>query len=181
MSIEFNISNSNIIEGVKVVRPSVSSDTRGTIWTSFLKNELDQLLPKDFIFKHDKFSESKNNVLRGIHGDKKTWKLVTSVYGEIYQVVVDCRKESPSYSKWEAFTINKSQQSMILLPPGVGNAYCVTSEFSVYHYKLAYPGGYNDIENQFTFAWNDKDFNIKWPVSDPILSERDSLDRISYK
>lgn len=175
MKINFDISESKTIKGVKIIRPSISSDQRGTIWTSFLKDELDRLLPKELMFRHDKFSESKQNVLRGIHGDKATWKLVTSVFGEIYQVVIDCRKESKTYLKWEGFTINKHQQILVLVPPGVGNAYYILSKKAVYHYKLAYLEGYNDIENQFTFAWNDARFNIEWPTYDPILSERDSL------
>jgi len=179
MTFDFKIEESKIVDGVKVITPSLTTDTRGTIWTSFLKDELDQLLPEDLVFKHDKFSESRYNVLRGIHGDEKTWKLVTSVYGEIYQVVVDCREESKTYCSWEAFTINKHNQCSILIPPGIGNAFYVNSESAVYHYKLSYCDGYNDTENQFTLAWDDKKYNIKWPTKDPILSERDSLERLA--
>ena len=179
MSIEFQISNSEVVRGVKIIRPSVSEDTRGTVWTSYLESNLDKLLPDNLSFKHDKFSESKGNVLRGIHGDAKTWKLVTSVFGEIYQVAVDCRKDSKTYGNWESFIINKKCQNLILIPPGVGNAYYVKTEFAVYHYKLAYLDEYNDAEDQFTFPWNDNKFNVDWPCKDPILSERDSLRRAS--
>lgn len=179
MSIQFKITNSEVIRGVKIVRPSVSEDTRGTIWTSYLEDDLNNILPNNLSFKHDKFSESKRNVLRGIHGDVKTWKLVTSVYGEIYQVAIDCRKDSNTYGKWQSFTINKTKQNLILIPPGVGNAYYVKSKFAVYHYKLAYLESYNDVDNQFTMAWNNNLFNIQWPCDNPILSERDSLNRIT--
>jgi dTDP-4-dehydrorhamnose 3,5-epimerase len=175
MSIEFNITTSNIISDVKIIQPSVSLDKRGTIWTSYLSSEIDKLTPNNIGFIHDKFSESKKNVLRGIHGDEKTWKLVTSVYGEIYQVVVDYRESSPTYLKWDSFTINKENQKLILIPPGVGNAYYVTSDNALYHYKLAYLDEYNDVDSQFTLAWNDDRFGIKWPTNSPILSERDFL------
>jgi dTDP-4-dehydrorhamnose 3,5-epimerase len=173
MSIEFKIKKSERIDGVMIIEPSVSSDSRGTLWTSY--RDIDNILPNSLKFVHDKFSESKKNVLRGIHGDDKTWKLVTSVYGEIYQVVVDNRKSSPTYMQWEKFIINKDHQSLILVPPGVGNAYYVLSEHAVYHYKLSYVGKYNDVNKQFTLRWDDVNLNIDWPIDTPILSSRDSI------
>jgi dTDP-4-dehydrorhamnose 3,5-epimerase len=112
-------------------------------------------------------------VLRGIHGDEQSWKLVTCVYGEIHQVVIDCREDSPTYLKWEKFIINKNNQLSILIPPNMGNSYFVTSEVSVYHYKLAYNGDYIDAEKQFTIKWNDPRLNIDWPNRHPILQDRD--------
>ena len=173
MSIDFKIEDSKIIEGVKIITPSISSDRRGNIWTSFLKDEIDKLLPNNLVFKHDKFSESKYNVLRGIHGDHKSWKLVTCVFGEIIQVVVDCRKDSPTYMKYEKFIINKDEQKLILIPPGLGNSYYANSNDVVYHYKLAYNGEYIDADEQFTLSWDDKNVNIDWGIKNPILSDRD--------
>ena len=173
MSINFIIEESKKINNVWIIRPIVAQDTRGNIWTSFLKDEFENLLPGDLYFKHDKFSESKNNVLRGIHGDEKSWKLVTCVYGEIHQVVVDCRKNSATYLKWQKFIINSQNQQLILIPPNMGNSYYVSSENAVYHYKLAYDGEYIDAESQFSIKWNDERINIDWPTNNPILSGRD--------
>ena len=171
---EFDIQESKKIRGVYIVAPSISSDLRGNIWTSFLKDEIEKLLPKDLFFKHDKFSRSCKNVLRGIHGDHKSWKYVTCVYGDIMQVVVDCREDSPTYLQWESFDINKDNQKMILIPPNMGNAYYVRSQEVVYHYKYAYEGEYLDVKDQFTFAWNDERIGVKWPFTGkPILSSRD--------
>ena len=175
MSIDFKISYSNKLEEIAIISPSISTDERGTIWTSYLRDQLDSLIPDHLYFKHEKFSESKNNVLRGIHGDDKSWKLVTSVYGQIEQVVVDCRKTSGSYGQWDKFIITNNNQLLILIPPGFGNAYYVMSDKAVYHYKLAYEGGYNDVENQFTYPWNEPDFKINWSADRPILSSRDNL------
>ena len=75
MSFEFIVSNSSKLPEVKIIQPTLFEDFRGTMWTSFLDTELSYLLPKGLNFIHDKFSESKKNVLRGIHGDNKTWKL----------------------------------------------------------------------------------------------------------
>ena len=174
MSIEFDIQESVVIRGVYILMPSISEDTRGNIWTSFLKDEVEELLPDDLYFKHDKFSTSKYNVLRGIHGDTKSWKLVTCVFGEIQQVVVDMRKKSPTYKQWQSFTISKNNQQLILIPPSMGNAYYVKSSEAVYHYKLAYDGNYIDAEEQFSVSWNDDSISIKWVSDNPILSNRDA-------
>lgn len=173
MSINFSIKESKKIKGVWIITPSISRDLRGNIWTSFQKEEVEKLLPQGLFFKHDKFSESKYNVLRGIHGDEKSWKLVTCVYGEIIQVVVDCRKESPTYLKWEEFTINSENQILVLIPPNMGNSYYVCSEKAVYHYKLAYEGEYINADKQFSLKWNDPRIGIKWPTKNPILQKRD--------
>jgi dTDP-4-dehydrorhamnose 3,5-epimerase len=174
MNIEFDIKESDKIGGVYILTPSISTDLRGNIWTSFTKNEVEKLLPSNLNFTHDKFSTSKYNVLRGIHGDHKSWKLVTCVYGEIQQVVVDMRKESPTYKQWQDFIINGSNQQLILIPPNMGNGYCVRSKNAVYHYKLAYNGDYIDADEQFSLSWDDEDFDIKWLTDAPILSNRDA-------
>ena len=75
MSFDFEIADSKLIAGVKIITPSVHSESRGAIWTSF-NSQLHSLLPLDLSFQHDKFSSSRKNVLRGIHGDNKSWKLV---------------------------------------------------------------------------------------------------------
>jgi len=174
VAINFEITESKKIKGIWIIKPSIVVDNRGNIWTSFLKNEIEKLLPDDLYFKHDKFSQSKMNVLRGIHGDEKSWKLVTCIYGSIQQVVVDCRKESVTYNKYESFDINKRNQISVLIPPRLGNAYYVNSDQAVYHYKLAYDGDYIDADEQFSYRWNDPLFNIKWPTNNPILSIRDA-------
>ena len=63
----------------------------------------------------------------------------------------------------------------LLIPPGIGNGYFVQSNESIYHYKLAYEGFYNDSNQQFSYRWNDKNLGVNWPVKKPILSERDAL------
>ena len=173
MSIGFDVQESTEIAAVYILTPSISEDLRGNIWTSFVKNKVENLLPNNLYFKHDKFSTSKRNVLRGIHGDTKSWKLVTCVYGEVQQVIVDLREDSPTYLKWQDFIINSNNQQLILIPPYMGNAYYVTSEHAVYHYKLAYNGDYIDADDQLSIKWNDEKINIKWLSNSPVLSARD--------
>jgi len=170
---DFEVIASKVIPDIIVIKPSVFYDLRGDIYTSYHKEIYEQLIGKSLDFVHDKFAESKYNVLRGLHGDNKTWKLVSCVSGEIYEVVVDMRPESPTYMKWDAWTLSSDDYRQVLIPPNFVNGYYVKSPKAVFHYKLAYEGEYIDAGEQMTFAWNDKKFNIDWPVTDPILQDRD--------
>jgi dTDP-4-dehydrorhamnose 3,5-epimerase len=174
VTIKFSVIESAVLPGVKIITPSIFEESRGSIWTSYLTDSLGSLLPGELSFKHDKFSQSKANVLRGIHGDNKSWKLVSCIHGQIKQVVVDMRDSSKTYLQWESFDLGTQDRSMILIPPGMGNAFYVSSTSAIYHYKLAYSGDYIDADEQFTVSWNDPRINIKWPTNDPILSERDA-------
>ena len=173
MSIQFNVTDSTRIRGIKIITPTAFEDSRGAIWTSYITHELDALLPENLLFKHDKFSVSNNNVLRGIHGDHKSWKLVSCLSGLIFQVVVDIRDNSDTFLKSETFQLGGNNRQMVLIPPGLGNAFYVKSDYATYHYKLAYDGEYVDASDQFTVAWNDPRLNIVWPTTAPILSCRD--------
>ncbi|WP_424984246.1 dTDP-4-dehydrorhamnose 3,5-epimerase family protein [Maritalea sp. S77] len=173
MTIQFDVTDSHIITGAKIFRPSKFEEERGNIWTSYLATEIDNHLPSNLTFLHDKFSTSNFNVLRGIHGDEKTWKLATCVFGEILQVLVDLRQDSASFGKWEKIEIDRKSPASVLIPPGVGNAYYVKSENAVYHYKLAYDGAYLDAQDQFSVAWDDASIGIDWGPISPILSNRD--------
>ena len=173
MSIEFSFVDSQKLSGVKIISPSFFKEPRGSIWSSFQSEAIDSLIPGNLVFKHDKFSTSYKNVLRGIHGDNKSWKMVSCVQGSIMQVVVDMREKSDTYLAWEVFDLGDNNHSSILIPPGMGNAFYVNSNVATYHYKLAYEGGYIDYEDQFTIPWNDPRININWPSDNPILSDRD--------
>jgi dTDP-4-dehydrorhamnose 3,5-epimerase len=173
VGIDFTVELSEKISGLKIINPSSYVENRGEIWTSYSTSQIGALLPDGLSFKHDKFSISKYSVLRGIHGDHKSWKLVSCVAGEILQVVVDMREDSSTYLQHQCFELGSNNHQMVLIPPGLGNAFFVKSEFATYHYKLAYKGDYVDAGDQFTVAWDDSRINIDWPSNEPILSERD--------
>ena len=175
MSIKFDIQESKILKGVFLITPNKFKDLRGEIWTAFTSENIDGLLPEGLCFKHDKFITSKKDVIRGIHGDSKTYKLATCLYGEVLQVVVDCNPSSPTYLKHEKFVISPQNQLIVLVPKGFGNAHLVRSEEAVYYYKCAYEGAYMDADAQFTYAWNDERIGVEWGIDTPILSERDTL------
>jgi dTDP-4-dehydrorhamnose 3,5-epimerase len=156
---------------VKKISGSTFKDHRGIIWTSWEKN---QKKLKRLKFNHDKFSLSKKYVLRGIHWDKKTWKLISCVYGKFFFVVVNCNEKSNNYLNYKTHILESSKNIQILVPPYYGNAMLCLSKECIIHYKLSYPGKYNDIKNQYSIKWNDPRLKIKWPkMKKKLLSVRD--------
>ena len=143
-------------------------DRRGYYWTSWKKGLINKIK-----FKHDKFSFSKKNVLRGLHGDNKTWKLVSCPYGKFILVVVNCKKKSKNYLKWKSWTLSHDNGVQILIPPNYANGHLCISDKCLFHYKLSYKGAYVDQRNQFSLRWNDPKLKIDWGIKKPILSDRD--------
>ena len=165
------ITQSKIISGVYTIEDARFTDSRGTIWTSYLRSNFKKIVPVEF--NHDKFTASKQNVLRGIHYDTKAWKIVSCVQGKIFQVCVDLRKKSPTYMKWQSWQLNGNINKQVLMPPMVANAWLVTSKGGIYHYKWGYKGKYPDAQQQGTIAWDDARIGVKWPIKKPKLSKRD--------
>ena len=157
------------IDGVKIFEPDVFTDFRGDLWTTWKKDEF----PIDLDFNHDKVSTSRKDVLRGIHGDFKSFKLITCLYGQMFFILVDNRKDSKTYLQWNSMILDDRKRKLVLIPPGIGNAFLVLSDYSIFSYKWSYNGEYPDIEDQFTIKWNDKRLNINWPIVNPILQKRD--------
>lgn len=125
----------------------------------------------DLKFVQDDISISTKHVLRGIHGDDVTWKLISCHYGKFCLVVVNCDRDSKEFGRWQSFVLSDKNRQQVLVPPNYGNAHLVLSEMAIFHYKQT---TYYNRRKQFTYVWNDPKFNIWWPISNPILSKRDS-------
>ncbi|MEZ7812674.1 MAG: dTDP-4-dehydrorhamnose 3,5-epimerase family protein [Paracoccaceae bacterium] len=173
MSFEIEVTKSAHISGAKIISFSSHRDERGSLFSLFDKALTELILPTGLEFGHVKFAINNKKTLRGIHGDEKSWKLVTCVHGEIFQVAVDNRKENSNFLQTEELFLSGSRPQALLLPPGVGNGFYSLTE-SVYCYSLSYEGAYSDDGQQFTIKWNDPRLNIKWPDKFPVLSERDA-------
>jgi dTDP-4-dehydrorhamnose 3,5-epimerase len=156
-----------MINGVVDREQDAFTDYRGDLYTIWKDDDF------DLNFNHDKVSTSRKHVLRGIHGDNKSWKLVTCLYGEIYFVIVDNRESSDTFLQWESMMLTDRNRRQVLIPPGVGNGFLVMSHRSVFHYKWSYEGEYADVNQQFTIKWNDPIVGVDWPIDNPILSRRD--------
>ena len=148
---------------VKVFQPNHHEDFRGDIWTSWDDKEYPKL-----DWRRDKFSTSRRGVLRGLHGDSKSWKLVSCIYGEVYWVIIN-----PEKTDWDWTILSNKNKKQVLIPPTYANGHYVLSHKCVFHYKYAYSGDYFDVDEQFTIKWNDSDLNIDWPSNTPILYSRD--------
>lgn len=149
---------------VKILETDSFKDERGELWTIWNENEFSPKLK----FNHDKVAVSTKHVLRGIHGDSKSWKLITCLSGEILLVVVD-----PKSLEHISITLNDQNKKSVLVPPGLGNGHLVLSDKAVFYYKWAYEGEYPDVQDQFSLRWNDPKLDIFWPILFPVLSSRD--------
>jgi dTDP-4-dehydrorhamnose 3,5-epimerase len=158
-------------EVLLVTPPVVFEDFRGTNVEIFNKALYGNGVLDKVKWKIDSVSTSRQNVLRGVHGDEKTYKLISCLYGTIYLLVVDNRPWSPQYKEWTSFTLSDKNHKQVLVPPGFGNGHLVMSETAVFHYKWS---EYYDQEAQFTIKWNDPEYEFWWPVRHPILSARDA-------
>jgi dTDP-4-dehydrorhamnose 3,5-epimerase len=158
---------------VPVYSPSVYREYRGEIFTTFHSetHPVMKLLPDD-ISVHGRFSKSYQGVLRGLHYDDKTWKLVQAVVGDIYLVVLDARETSPNFGKWESYIISEKTRDQVLVPPGFANGHFALTD-CMFHYNLFYQGDYVDEKAQGVIKWNDSRFNIEWPTDKPVLQARD--------
>lgn len=161
--------------GVFIIKTQVFNDERGSIWTTNDKNSQRKLGELGYNFCHDKFNQNKKNVLRGIHYDNVTAKLVTCVSGKITQFVINIDESSENFGEYMKFELSPESGLSILLPPGMGNAFISREHNSVYYYKLSYPDAYVDHLDQGTINWSDSRFDIDWDIKNPILSARDSL------
>ena len=150
--------------------PTIFEDFRG----SYVETYNEKLYTEagiDIKFVQDDISVSSRHVLRGIHGDELTWKLVSCLCGEFYLVVVNWDRNSSQFGWWESFILSDRNRLQVLIPARFGNGHVVLSESAIFHYKQS---TYYDRSRQFTIRWNDPDLNIKWPIDNPILSARDS-------
>ena len=159
------------LDGVLIITPpTIFEDFRGT----YVETYNEELYKKNGIpisFVQDDMSTSHRNVLRGLHGDQETWKLVSCLYGEFYLVVANWDSTSPQYKKWISITLSDQNRLQVLIPPKFGNGHLILSDKAIFHYKQ---NTYYNQAGQFTILWNDPELNIKWPIKEPILSKRDS-------
>jgi dTDP-4-dehydrorhamnose 3,5-epimerase len=156
--------------GVKLIRPAtIFEDHRGSYVETY-NRDVYLAAGIDVEFVQDDISTSTRNVLRGIHGDASTWKLISCLHGKFYLVVVDWNPQSPTYRRWEGFTLSDRNRLQVLVPPRFGNGHLVLSDEAIFHYKQS---TYYDRSGQFTVLWNDPEIGIWWPIENPILSRRD--------
>ena len=117
-------------------------------------------------------SVSKKHVLRGIHGDYNTAKLINCLEGEFYLVVVNNIPDHKQFRQWVSFNLSEYNRYQVFVPPGFGNGHLVLTERAIFSYKQS---SYYNPKGQFTILWNDPKLNLCWPINNPILSKRDQI------
>ncbi len=167
----------NIIQtklpGCVVIEPKVFGDERGFFLETFHVSRYEQLLGISTPFVQDNYSRSSKHVLRGLHFQKmkQQGKLVRVVRGEVYDVAVDIRKESPTFGQWESIILSEENKKQMWIPPGFAHGFLVLSESADFEYKCT---DYYDPSDEGSILWNDSDLNVSWPVVKPLISEKDS-------
>jgi dTDP-4-dehydrorhamnose 3,5-epimerase len=159
---------------VLIVEPRVFGDDRGYFFESYNERELEKLgLRAHFV--QDNHSRSARNVLRGLHYQIKQvqGKLVRVTAGEVYDVVVDLRRSSPTFGKWVATVLSAENRRMCWVPPGFAHGFLVVSEHAEVQYKTT---DYWASQHERCILWNDRDIGIPWPhTGQPVLSQKDRM------
>jgi len=161
------------IPGLILIEPRVFSDERGFFMETYKT--------PDFVaagitanFVQENHSRSAQGVLRGLHYQNPPFaqgKLVRVIRGEIFDVAVDIRKGSPTWCKWVGVTLSEENKNAIYIPEGFAHGFCVLSEIAEVIYKTT---NVYSPESEAGIAWNDPELNIKWPIQNPIVSQKDS-------
>lgn len=162
------------IEGVLLVVPTVLGDERGYFKETYVRSTYEALgITDDFV--QDNVSVSRRNVVRGLHGDPSMSKLVQVLHGEVFDVVVDGRPGSPTFGKWEAFSLSEENHRQVYIPRGCLHGFQALSGQVVLSYKQS---ARYDPAREVGVLWNDRALAIAWP--DPagaILSQKDRANR----
>ena len=168
------IFNSLRIPDVISITPHLFNDERGYFFENFNHSKFNQN-QIDLNFIQENFSKSKKNVIRGLHfqkNPKAQAKLVTVVSGEIFDVAVDLRKNSPTFGKWVSEILSEVNHKSLYVPEGFAHGFCVLSEEADVLYKVNQE---YSPEDERGIVWNDPETNITWSINKPILQEKDSL------
>ena len=162
------------IPDVLLVQPKVFGDTRGFFFESWNERDFARL-GINARFVQDNHSRSARGVVRGLHYQirQPQGKLIRVCAGEIFDVVVDIRRRSPTFGQKVAVRLNGEDHRMLWVPPGFAHGFCVLSEYADVLYKSA---DYYAPEHERSILWNDPDIGIDWPLTgEPILSAKDRI------
>jgi len=160
------------LPGIVIIEPDVHRDSRGFFLETYHADKYREAgIARTFV--QDNHSRSVQGTLRGLHLQvlHPQGKLVRVIEGEIFDVAVDVRRGSPAFGKWMGVTLSAENHRQCYLPPGFAHGFAVVSPVAQVEYKCTdvyFPKG------ELGIAWNDPAIGIKWPVDDPVLSDRDT-------
>lgn len=160
------------LSGVVIIKTRVFGDERGFFMETFNQQQFEQAgLPSNFV--QDNHSRSSKGVLRGLHYQLPQWqgKLVRALSGAIFDVAVDIRPDSRTFGRWFGLELNDENRLQLYIPPGFAHGFATLSDTADVAYKCT---SLYKAEDDAGIAWNDPDVGIKWPISEPLVSEKDA-------
>ena len=160
------------LDGVLLIKPKIWGDARGFFVETWQRDRYAKAgIPADFV--QDNHSRSRKHILRGLHFQKNypQGKLVSVSLGEVFDVVVDIRPDSPTRGQWYGAVLTGENQHQFWVPPGMAHGFCVLSDIAHFHYKCT---EFYHPEDEGAIRWNDPDIAIAWPVAEPVVSAKDA-------
>mgnify|MGYP000563161963 CR=1 FL=1 len=163
------------IPDLKILEPKVFGDERGFFMETYRESLFQELLGENINFVQDNHSKSTQGILRGLHyqTQKTQGKLVRVVSGEVFDVAVDVRENSPTFGQWVGVMLSAENKKLFWVPPGFAHGFYVTSNEAEFVYKCT---DYYAPEFEVSIKWNDPHIAIDWPLeggNPPLLSEKD--------
>lgn len=162
------------IPDVKIIEPAVFGDERGFFMETWNQKRFEELVTgKPTQFVQDNHSKSKKGILRGLHyqTENTQGKLVRVVSGEVFDVAVDIRKDSPTFGKWVGVYLSAENKRQLWVPEGFAHGFYVTSDEAEFVYKCT---DYYNPKAEHSLLWNDPSISIEWPSSEGLLlSDKD--------
>tara|TARA_B100000886_G_scaffold54682_1_gene33556 strand:- start:22198 stop:22788 length:591 start_codon:yes stop_codon:yes gene_type:complete len=179
----FNVisSKGNLISGPLIIKPKFFLDNRGYFFESWNHSEFNKIISREVIFVQDNHSKSKFGVLRGLHyqlNPKSQAKLVRCTKGEVFDVLVDIRKDSDTYGEWSGVFLNEENKLQFWIPEGFAHGFISLKDFSEVQYKT---NEYWNKDTERSLSWKDPDIKIDWPITyNPekfkiIINDKDSV------
>jgi dTDP-4-dehydrorhamnose 3,5-epimerase len=163
------------IDDVKIIEPDIYGDHRGFFMETWNQKEFEEKVTgKPTRFVQDNHSSSRKGILRGLHYqlENTQGKLVRIVSGEVFDVAVDIRKNSPTFGQWVGEFLSAENKRQLWIPEGFAHGFYVVSEKAEFVYKCT---DYYNPNAEHTLMWNDESLNINWPIeTQPILSGKDT-------
>ncbi len=161
------------LPGVMLIEPKVFGDPRGFFLETFQKTRYEEALGMSLDFVQDNHSRSGRGVLRGLHfqAKKPQAKLLRVVRGEVFDVAVDVRPDSPTFGRWAGVILSEENKHQLFVPAGFAHGFQVLSDTADLEYKCI---GYYDPADESGLIWNDAEVGIPWPIAAPLLSEKDA-------
>ena len=164
------------IPDVKVIMPDIFEDDRGYFFESFNQKNFNEAIGSRVTFVQDNESKSKKGVLRGMHYQKQPFsqgKLIHVNHGEIFDVALDIRKDSPSYGEWVSEILSADNKKQLWIPEGFAHGFLTLTDDTEFLYKTT---NFYSKEHERTIHWKRNDFDINWPAvdADLVISSKDS-------